>query len=88
MCVPQTSSQPLFTRQAAQGRNKTGIIGVNERHSTKSIHTEGAMIGREDSMETGIVVVFVFAGGLMPFYQACERPAGGSETFCLDCRGF
>jgi hypothetical protein len=40
--------------------------------------TEGAMIGREDSIETGIVVMCVFAGGLMAFKRGKEPRAGGN----------
>lgn len=47
------------------------------------------MIGREDSMETGIVVVFVFAGGLIAFLSSLRvDPPSGSETFCFGLQGF
>lgn len=36
------------------------------------------MIGREESIETGIVVMCVSAGGLMAFKRGAEPRAGGN----------
>lgn len=57
LCYASSSGSRNAETHEIDGATNEGSFSARERETTR--HTEGAMIGRAESMETGIATVFL-----------------------------